>query len=130
MADQRRHIAAALAAYVPESHRVFLDQLEDIYRLPAPDWTGGQILFVHAGIDPALPADAQPTTALRWIREPFLSAERIGGPVVIHGHTPVERPEHMRFRINIDTGAGLNGPLTAVRLDPDGEVVFEQVTPE
>ena len=37
----------------------------------------GRRFFVHAGIDPNKPLDAQHDTDLLWIREPFLSTAAI-----------------------------------------------------
>jgi serine/threonine protein phosphatase 1 len=38
----------------------------------------------------------------------------------VHGHTPVEEPEVLPNRINIDTGAFATGQLTCVVLDKGG----------
>jgi serine/threonine protein phosphatase 1 len=38
------------------------------------------------------------------------------GKIIVHGHTPAEKPEILRNRINIDTGAGRNGQITAIEL--------------
>jgi serine/threonine protein phosphatase 1 len=75
----------------------------------------GQRFFVHAGIDPAKPLDAQNDLDLLWIREPFLSDRRDYGRLVVHGHTPliVGGPDLQPNRLNLDTGAGFGGPLTA-----------------
>ena len=37
--------------------------------------------------------------------------------LVVHGHTPTERPEVLRNRINIDTGAFATGRLTCLVLE-------------
>jgi serine/threonine protein phosphatase 1 len=39
------------------------------------------------------------------------------GRIVVHGHTPSERPEVLPNRINIDTGAFATGRLTSVVLE-------------
>ena len=77
----------------------------------------GDYLFVHAGIDPAAPLDAQKESDLRWIREPFLSHPDPYGVVVVHGHTITEAPEDRGNRIGIDTGAYSSGRLTALVLE-------------
>jgi serine/threonine protein phosphatase 1 len=71
--------------------------------------------FVHAGIDPDRPFDAQRDTDLFWIREPFLSDRRDHGRLIVHGHTPINgrKPDLQSNRLNIDTGAVFGGPLTA-----------------
>ena len=75
----------------------------------------GRRFFVHAGIDPEKPFDAQDANDLVWIREPFLSDDRNYGRLVVHGHTPLATgaPDLRRNRLNIDTGAVFGGPLTA-----------------
>jgi serine/threonine protein phosphatase 1 len=75
----------------------------------------GRRLFVHAGIDPAVPMAAQRLKDLLWIREPFLSYEGKFERLVVHGHTPTRSrlPELRSNRVNVDTGAGYDGPLTA-----------------
>jgi serine/threonine protein phosphatase 1 len=51
-----------------------------------------------------------------WIRDEFLRAGDVfGGRVIVHGHTPKKEPEHLGFRIGIDTGAYMTGRLTAAR---------------
>jgi serine/threonine protein phosphatase 1 len=54
-----------------------------------------------------------------WIREPFLSFAGDFGMVVVHGHTPVQKPAVRSNRIGIDTGAVLGGSLTCVVLQDD-----------
>lgn len=75
----------------------------------------GRRLFVHAGINPETPFDAQDPHDLVWIREPFLSATTGYGRLVVHGHTPMKTgwPDLRANRLNIDTGAVFGGPLTA-----------------
>lgn len=75
----------------------------------------GLRLFVHAGINPRLPLDAQNETDLLWIREPFLADAREYGRLIVHGHTPLASgiPDQRKNRLNLDTGAGFDGPLTA-----------------
>jgi serine/threonine protein phosphatase 1 len=74
----------------------------------------GRRFFVHAGIDPDKPLDAQNEHDLIWIREPFLSDRRDHGRLIVHGHTPSNgSPESRTNRLNLDTGAVFGGPLTA-----------------
>jgi serine/threonine protein phosphatase 1 len=88
-----------------------LDWMESLPLSFADEWR----FFVHAGIDPDLPLDAQEKETLLWIREPFLSDPRDHGLLVVHGHTPTEEgvPELRPNRLNLDTGACYGGPLTA-----------------
>lgn len=75
----------------------------------------GRRFYVHAGVDPLLPLDAQREPDLIWIREPFLSDRRDYGRLIVHGHTPVEtgEPDLRPNRLNLDTGAVFGGPLSA-----------------
>jgi serine/threonine protein phosphatase 1 len=79
----------------------------------------GQRLFVHAGVDPSRPLDRQDRYDLLWMREPFLSDPRDYGRLIVHGHTPLigGQPDLRTNRVNIDTGAGMGGPLTAAIFD-------------
>ncbi|WP_449040522.1 metallophosphoesterase [Paracoccus sp. (in: a-proteobacteria)] len=77
-------------------------------------------LFVHAGIRPGVALAAQDPGELMWIRRPFLDDPRDHGVLVVHGHTPIRRATHYGNRINIDSGAGRGGPLSAIRLDGGG----------
>ncbi len=107
--DLRDRFAEAL----PQGHRDFMASLPSHIRL-------GDFLFCHAGIRPGVPLDRQDVNDLRWIREPFLSDPRDHGFVVVHGHTPVERPEVRPNRINIDTGAVFTGRMTCVAIEGTG----------
>jgi serine/threonine protein phosphatase 1 len=103
----------ALKAAIPESHMRFLWGLEDRIDL-------GDYLFVHAGVNPDRPLNAQNAKDLRWIREPFLSDGRRLEKVIVHGHTPATEPHCDARRIGIDTWAYRTGVLTALELDgPD-----------
>ena len=63
---------ASSAGELPNAHVDWLRTL----RLSHND---GRRFFVHAGIDPEKPLDAQQDTDLIWIREPFLSDRRDHG---------------------------------------------------
>jgi len=79
----------------------------------------GRRFFVHAGVDPTRPLDAQDEDDLIWIREPFLSHDRDYGRLIVHGHTPLPAgtPDLRSNRLNLDTGAVYGGPLTAAVFD-------------
>ena len=106
--------ADALAA-VPEHHRSFLESRPTTHLI-------GDVLFVHAGIRPGVPLDAQDENDLVWIRGPFLEHSESFGPLVVHGHTAIDRPTHYGNRVNIDSSAAYGGPLSAIVLD--GRDVF------
>ena len=78
----------------------------------------GRRFFVHAGIDPEKPLDAQSDHDLIWIREPFLSDARDYGRLIVHGHTPQTTgvPDFRGNRLNLDTGAVFGRPLDGGRV--------------
>jgi serine/threonine protein phosphatase 1 len=108
----------ALASLLPDDHLRFFERL-------TLQVSVGDYLFVHAGVRPGVPLDAQSDTDLMWIRGEFLEHTEPFGKVVVHGHTPVREPEVRPNRIAIDTGAVFSGRLTALRLQ-DGECGFLQ----
>jgi serine/threonine protein phosphatase 1 len=100
----------AFAATLPNSHRHFFQTL-------ALMTTFGDYLFVHGGLRPGVPIEAQDERDLIWIRREFLESREDFGKFVVHGHTPVSMPEVRSNRIDIDTGAVFSGRLTALRLE-------------
>lgn len=91
-------------AAVPKAHLAFLKGLPRQHR-------AGDMLFVHAGIDPRVPLEWQNPDDLIWIREPFLSHAAPHPWLVVHGHTAIEYPCHHGNRVNLDGGAGWGRPL-------------------
>jgi serine/threonine protein phosphatase 1 len=81
--------------------------------------------FVHAGVNPDVPLEAQGSQEFLWIRAPFLASEKACDYVVVHGHTPEEEPSNERWRIGLDTGAYATGVLTGVRLHGDGRSMVQ-----
>jgi serine/threonine protein phosphatase 1 len=107
--------AATLRSYgvsdvgeLPPAHLSWLRSL----RLTYDD---GRRFFVHAGVDPRRPLDAQREEDLLWIRGAFLDDERDYGRLIVHGHTPLEGtvPDLRSNRLNLDTAAVFGGRLTA-----------------
>jgi serine/threonine protein phosphatase 1 len=96
-----------------------------------------RLVFVHAGIDP----DAYPACSIEtnlWTRAPRFTDSRnwparpeLDGLVVVHGHQAqrVPVPDVEPRRVNVDTAAGLGGPLSAAVLVPGKEVTFIQAYP-
>ena len=95
---------------VPEEHLALL-------RACPLHWSAGDYLFVHAGIRPEVPLEAQDPFDLIWIREPFLSFDGDLPMVVVHGHTPTATPAVRQNRLGIDTGACFGGDLTCLVLE-------------
>lgn len=101
--------AEALQAALPKEHVAFLTSLKSSFAV-------GRYFICHAGVRPGIPLDRQNADDLLWIRDIFLKSTADFGRIVIHGHTPSERPEILPNRINIDTGAFATGRLTCVVL--------------
>lgn len=119
------------ACDLPGEHLAWMASLPIFY-------DDGLRFFAHAGVRPGRGLFEQEEDDLLWIREPFLSHTGPWGRLVVHGHTPVaaRRPDLRPNRLNIDTAAGYDGPLTAALfddstrdplafLDDGGEVPFE-----
>ena len=85
----------------------------------------GDYLFVHAGIDPAVPLDQQKRADMLWIRDRFLDHEGALEKVVVHGHTIFDKVMDCGNRIGIDTGAFRSGVLTALVLEDDQKRVLQ-----
>jgi serine/threonine protein phosphatase 1 len=111
-ADPTRPAAthAAFAAAFPRTHLSFLDRCRLLLRI-------GAYVFVHAGIRPGVPLEAQDRQDLIWIRDPFLTSTADFGFKVVHGHTIVPAVEHHKNRIAIDTGAIRSGNLSCLVLE-------------
>lgn len=115
---------------VPAEHLAYIDALP-LQHLVADLW------FVHAGIRPGLAARDQAENDLLWIRDGFLEDPRSHGPLVVHGHTALDDPQHYGNRVNIDSGAGYGRPITVVviegrsvwRLTPQGRAPLRPNAP-
>jgi serine/threonine protein phosphatase 1 len=102
-----------LAERLPADHLQFFQTLDAFVQI-------GGYHFVHAGARPGVPLEDQSLEDMMWIREDFLNSDEDFGKIVVHGHTPVDRPVCRSNRIAIDTGAFATGCLTAVVLDGVG----------
>jgi serine/threonine protein phosphatase 1 len=102
--------ASELQSAVPAEHFRFLASLK-------PFIVVGKYFICHAGVRPGIPLEGQSIQDLLWIRDEFLNSTVDFGGIVVHGHTPNERPEILPNRINIDTGAYATGRLTCVVLE-------------
>jgi serine/threonine protein phosphatase 1 len=116
-----------------------------------PHWRSGDLLFVHAGVNPSIELEAflaapwnTPLEALEgsrhwaWVRWPFIDAEPgpegFGGYFVIHGHTPIDltpgathADQIRRFRLNLDAGSVKTGVVEmAILRGASAEVVRAQ----
>jgi len=114
-ADVASRIGASneLKRKIPKSHLAFLKDLKEHFRV-------GDYLFVHAGLRPGVPLDAQRRRDKLGIRGEFTEMEFDFGMRVVHGHTGVRRPVVTPNRVAIDTGAFATGVLTAVVVSASG----------
>ena len=79
--------------------------------------TSGAVLFVHAGLNPAVQDPSTDREALLWGHPACMTANPLPGRRIVHGHFEMPAPMSLPGRICIDTGAYHSGQLTAVRLD-------------
>ncbi|QDI77425.1 MULTISPECIES: metallophosphoesterase family protein [Leisingera] len=91
---------------IPAPHAEFLRSLPALHETP-------ELAFVHAGIRPGVPLAQQHEDELVWIRQPFHDHTGPHPKLIVHGHTPVDRPSHYGNRVNLDSGAGYGRPLSA-----------------
>ncbi|QPF90291.1 metallophosphoesterase family protein [Bradyrhizobium commune] len=110
-AEQAQLIQQLASAIPPHQHKFF-----NSLRLR---FVCGDFFFVHAGVRPGVALARQQEQDMLWIREEFLQSERNFGKYIIHGHTPVQRPDVRPNRTNIDTGAYATGNLSLLVLQDD-----------
>ncbi len=103
-------VADLARAAIPDGDIDFIRAFEDCIAI-------GDYLFVHAGVRPGIPIEAQRPGDLRWIRDAFLDHTESFGRVVVHGHTISDCPQFRHNRIGIDTGAYRSDRLTALALE-------------
>ena len=110
--EEQLALVEALAQKIPNRHRDFFSNLRSKF-------VCGDFLFVHAGVKPGISLPRQKEEDLLWIREEFLSSDKDFGKFIVHGHTPVSKPDIRPNRINIDTGAYATGTLTLLTIQGD-----------
>jgi serine/threonine protein phosphatase 1 len=105
---------------IPHAHIKWLNSLPTILRDE-----DNSLVFVHAGIDPAVFPNCEDNIRI-WTRsEKFFDFTRwpvrpqLKGLKVIHGHTPTDtlQAEVQRHRINVDSGCVYGGRLSCVALE-------------
>jgi serine/threonine protein phosphatase 1 len=95
---------------LPPEHRAFLSALPLYHE-------EGNYLFVHAGIRPDRPMEAQTPEDLMFIRDEFIHHGGEFTHTVVFGHSIFDAPFRAPHRIGIDTGAYATGKLTALWLE-------------
>lgn len=110
--EERTHLIRSLREAMPYHHHQFFAKLR-------PCLTCGDFFFTHAGVRPGIPLRRQREEDLLWIREDFLQSNENFDKFIVHGHTPVPKPDLRPHRINIDTGAYATGVLTLLLVEGD-----------
>ena len=100
-------------AAIPETHVAWLENLALMH-------ADRHRVFVHAGVDPAVPLEQQSERTLLWKRYPAGFTEGFGERHVVHGHDR-SRDGPLRFagRTNLDTMAWSTGRLVVGVFDDD-----------
>lgn len=109
-AEAYQEMAVKFREVFPVDHHSFL-------RATALHFEAGDYFFCHAGVRPGVALNAQSEADLLWIRDEFLASRKMFERIIVHGHTPVELPEVLPNRFNIDTGAYISGRLTCLVLE-------------
>ena len=108
-------------AIVPEEHRAWLARLQTIF-------IDVHRVYVHAGVDPAKPLDAQDERTLLTKRYAADDASGHGDRHVVHGHNPFrDGPKLLAGRSDLDTMAWQTGRLVIGVFDdatPGGPIDF------
>jgi serine/threonine protein phosphatase 1 len=110
-------LSQGLKANLPAHHLEFLRRLKKTVVI-------GDYFFCHAGVRPGVPLERQRDEDVLWIRGEFLWSTADFGKIVVHGHSPVDKPDFRSNRINIDTCAYATGRLTCLVLDGAERRVF------
>jgi serine/threonine protein phosphatase 1 len=105
-----KNVFKLLKQYIPKSHIKFLQNLEFSVSF-------GDYMFCHAGVRAGIPLKQQSEHDLIWIKKEFLEHKELYSKVIIHGHTPFNKPQVKKNRINVDTGVATLGMLSCVVLE-------------
>jgi serine/threonine protein phosphatase 1 len=111
-------LAQRLLTLVPRDHADFVRDFEDCVIL-------GDYAFVHAGIRPGVPIDAQKPKDMRWIRDVFLESHAVHDKMIVFGHTIFDDVDIVENRIGVDTGAYRSGILSAIALEGSDRWVLQ-----
>ncbi|MCZ0964364.1 metallophosphoesterase [Paracoccus benzoatiresistens] len=82
------------------------------------NYRSGNVVAVHAGLDPAHPLACQAAKTMLWGHPSFAHQPRRDGLWVVYGHTIVERASKKPGKIALDTGAYATGKLSYALIDP------------
>lgn len=96
-------------------------QFEDLLPEGMLDWIKnlkltyqtGNLLCVHASVDPTVPIEEQSKSALLWGHPEFENTPHPSGLTIAHGHTIVAKAGKVNHRLQLDTGSYATGKLSA-----------------
>lgn len=83
-----------------------------------PFWRSGNLVAVHAGLDPDRPPEGQDRRNHVWGHRDFTTHSRSDGICVAYGHTVVDHAHMRAGRLALDTGAYATGKLSYALIDP------------
>jgi serine/threonine protein phosphatase 1 len=107
--SQEEKGATALAMLPPE-HVEFFQTLEMFAVV-------GNVLCVHAGVNPLITLGEQSAEELLWIRQEFLAHPHALPYTVVFGHTPHRAVRfELPYKVGIDTGLVYGGKLTCLEV--------------
>lgn len=95
---------------IPDAHRDWIAALPSAFGHE-------EAFFVHAGIRPGVPFEAQTEDDKLWIRAAFHDDPRDHGALVVHGHTAIDAATHYGNRLNMDSSAAYGGPVSAAVIE-------------
>lgn len=114
----------ALADCAARLREAMHEGLEDWLRALPLQWRSGDVVCVHAAMDPVVPPEMQQARDLLWGMPAFYQYERPDGIWTVHGHNVVDRANVHQRRIACDTGAYHSGRLSAAAIYPEEAVRF------
>lgn len=104
-----------LESHIPNEHLAFLRSAPSLLSVPG-------YVFVHGGLRPGIPVEAQSDRDILWMRTSNKAIHNNNNFVIVHGHTPVEEVTFKNYTLNVDTGAYYSGKLSCVRIDKTGDI--------
>jgi serine/threonine protein phosphatase 1 len=107
---------------LPQNHIKFFRELRSFFAC-------GDYFFAHAGVRPGVALNLQSEDDLIWIRDQFLYSDFEFEKIIVHGHSPVDRIDFRRNRINIDTGAYATNRLTCLIIETNEMWTFDTTSP-
>jgi serine/threonine protein phosphatase 1 len=113
-----RMVRDRLAQAMPPSHIAFLRSTRTSFQTE-------RYFFAHAGARPGRALEEQSVRDLLWIRKGFADCDSAFDKVIVHAHTPVDKPYFGKYRINLDTGAYVTNRLSCLVIEGDGHRLLE-----